>query len=212
MVNSAGPRPVKAGEENPATAGDGLRFLSERRDEVSGADPNQSVDMPAAYITFKRKDNGESLGTYLVSTWWSDYWISRFVERPQKVEVDGKTYEVFLRFQRSYKPYTITLKEFRHDLYPGTEIPKNFSSRVELNDPSAGVQREALIYMNEPMRHAGETFYQSGWIPGDKGTILQVVYNPGAILPYISCTLVTLGLLVHFGITLVGFLKKRAAL
>jgi hypothetical protein len=38
-----------------------------------------------------------------------------------------------------------------------------------------------------------------------------VVENPGWLLPYISCVLVTLGLLIHFGITLRRSLKRREA-
>ena len=33
--------------------------------------------------------------------------------------------------------------------------------------------------MNNPLRYNGETFYQSSYLPGDGGTILQVVRNPG---------------------------------
>ena len=51
---------------------------------------------------------------------------------------------------------------------------------------------------------------QQGFLPGDKGTILQVVRNPGWLMPYVSCTLVTLGMLLHFGLQLVTFLVRRA--
>jgi len=40
--------------------------------------------------------------------------------RDQRVTVGGKTYDVSLRFKRTYKPYTVHLIEFRHDLYEGT--------------------------------------------------------------------------------------------
>jgi hypothetical protein len=43
-------------------------------------------------------------------------------------------------------------------------------------------------------------------------TSLQVVRNPGWTLPYISCALVALGMLVHFGLHLVQFLMRRLAL
>ena len=44
-----------------------------------------------------------------------------------------------------------------------------------------------------------------------KDTILQVVRNPGWLLPYFSCGLVTLGMMIHFGINLVGFLRRKLA-
>ena len=41
--------------------------------------------------------------------------------------------------------------------------------------------------------------------------MLQVVRNPGWLLPYLSCTMVTLGMLVHFGIRLAGPLRRKIA-
>ena len=43
------------------------------------------------------------------------------------------------------------------------------------------------------------------------GGSLQVMRNPGWLLPYLACGLMTVGLLVQFGIHLTGFFRKRAA-
>lgn len=187
------------GKTNLATTSVGLALLAEDRPEVSGADPKQPNNVVSAYITFKRKDNGQSLGTYLLS-----YYLST----PQKVNVDGKTYHVHLRLKRSYKPFTLHLLEFRHDRYVGTGTAKNYESRVRLVDPTTSENREVRIYMNNPLHYRGETFYQSGVLPGDAGTILQVVRNPGQLLPYVSCCMVILGMLLHFGERLGSFLGR----
>ena len=42
--------------------------------------------------------------------------------RGQTVTVDGKTYALDLRFTRYYKPYTIKLKKFTHEIIPGTDL------------------------------------------------------------------------------------------
>ncbi len=68
-----------------------------------------------------------------------------------------------------------------------------------------------LIYMNNPLRYRGETFYQASFKPGDGGTVLQVVRNPGWLLPYIACTLGALGMLIHFGMHLTRFVNRRRA-
>jgi hypothetical protein len=103
------------------------------------------------------------------------------------------------------------LIDFRHDRYIGTNTPKNYSSQIQLVDPSHNENREALIYMNNPLRYRGETFYQASFKSGDTGTILQVVRNPGWLLPYIACTVGAIGMLLHFGMSLSKFLKKRTA-
>ena len=114
-----------------------------------------------------------------------------------------------LRPARYYKPYSVTLQKFTHEKYAGTEIPKNFSSKVTLIDPERSVDRDVLIYMNHPLRYRGETFYQAGFQPDDSATILQVVHNPTFIAPYVACVIVAAGLLVQFGFHLVGFSRQR---
>jgi len=40
---------------------------------------------------------------------------------------------------------------------------------------------------------------------------LQVVTNPGWLLPYVSCAMVTLGLLIHFGMRLAAPIRRNVA-
>jgi hypothetical protein len=143
---------------------------------------------------------GRSYGTWLASNG---------IGAPQSFIHEGRTYTLGIHNRRYYLPYSITLKKFSHDVYPGTEIPKNFSSLVHISDPARGEERDVLISMNQPLRYDGRAFYQASFGKGDQLSILQVVKNPGWLLPYISCTLITLGLLIHFGITLRRSMRKR---
>jgi hypothetical protein len=207
MVNSV--IDVKPKETAPADAGYGARVRAEARKEVAGTDTKQQIDVPSAYLTLRPKTGGEPLGTYLVSQWFG----VKFELPPQPVRVGGKSYGIDLRFRREYKPFQLRLIEFRFDRYPGTDIPMNYSSLVRLTDPESKEDRQVLIRMNEPLRHRGETFYQSSFDEAtEKTTILQVVRNPGAVLPYVSCGLVMVGMLFHFGLHLVGFLGRRVTL
>src|SRR5208282_6447515 len=87
--------------------------------------------------------------------------------------------------------------------------PSNFSSRIHLNDPRRGEDRDVLIRMNSPLRYGGETYYQASFEPGDKVSILQVVHNPAAVVPYVACSLMAIGLLAQFLTHLFGFARKR---
>jgi len=175
-----------------------------------------NVDLLPQPVTYKQDERnipgalieliaGEgSLGTWAVS---ADPRMP-----PQRLEHAGRTYTVGLRFERAYKNFTLTLLKFSHDRYSGTEIPKNFSSRIRLNTADGRDDREVLIYMNNPLRYAGFTFYQASFEPGnDKVTILQVVRNPSWLIPYIACSLMTLGLIWQFAIHLFAFIGKRRA-
>jgi len=155
-------------------------------------------DMPSALVELVAPQG--SLGTVLVSS---------FLSRPREVSCDGRHFELSLRPQRFYKPFSLRLLEFKHDRYPGTDIPKNFSSRVRLQVPGSGEDREVLIKMNTPLRFKGETFYQASFDPDDQGSVLQVVHNPSWLTPYFSCLLVGGGLVVQFLSHLVKFAAKR---
>ena len=115
-----------------------------------------------------------------------------------------------LRPARHYMPFSLQLMKFNHSVYDGTDIPKDFSSRVRLVRPATGEEREALIYMNNPLRYAGETFYQASFDRDDAGTVLQVVRNPSWLTPYFSCALIGAGMAVQFVSHLITFLKRRA--
>lgn len=195
-------------DDNPATVGVGLRRLALWKPETTGVDTEQSVEAPAAYVTIKDRRTRKNLGTFLVSTHFT------FLEMPpEEVTVDGKTYGISLRQQREYRSYQLQLIEFRHDKYTGTDIAKNYSSKVRLIDPSMNENRVVDIYMNNPLRYRGDTLFQADLHPLAKGTVLQVVHNRAWnwawTLPYISCAVVTFGMLVHFGMHLFGFLKRR---
>ncbi len=200
-INSTilGPMQRTAGMPEPkASAGRGVGLTLQPMPPASGV--QNAVDIPSAYVTVL--ENGKSLGTYLLS-------LHPAVAGPQQITLaDGRELWLELRNQRYLKPYQITLLEFRHDRYPGTEIPRNFSSRVRLVDPEMGIDREELIKMNHPLRHRGETFYQASF-DGDSVSILQVVRNPAMYVPYIACAIGSLGLVLQSGLSLQRVLKKR---
>lgn len=154
---------------------------------------------PAAYVELLGPDG--SLGTWLLSTQLPSI---------QTFNYAGRAWRIGFRVQREYVPFSLTLLKFRFDRYPGTEIAKNFSSQVRITAEGKN-DREVLIYMNNPLRYEGLTFYQAGYDPDEHGTILQVVHNPSWRLPYIACSMMALGLVLQFGLHLAGFLRKRRA-
>jgi hypothetical protein len=156
-------------------------------------------NMPTAILEIE-SDQGKT-GTFTVSTW----------TEPSKFSYKGRQYELAMRPTRYYKPYSVELIDFTHEVYKGTEKPKNFASRVRVVRPDTGENREVLIYMNNPLRYAGETYYQGSFEPGDTVTILQVVRNPSRLTPYIACALVGAGLLIQFLSHLITFSRKKAA-
>jgi ABC-type transport system involved in cytochrome c biogenesis permease subunit len=190
-----------AAAPNPATAGFGRARVAVELPPATGVGEDaERVDMPSGYVELFSKPSGQSMGVYLVSSLLND----------QTVEVDGKTYDLSLRFKRIYHPYSLTLKDFKFERYTGTNTPKDYSSLVVLRDPTRGIDREVLIWMNNPLRYAGTTFYQSSFDrTTERTTILQAVTNPTWMTPYVACMLVLVGMTAHFGTMLFGFLTRH---
>jgi len=190
--------PVQPGGEALATAGSMKALKVVGLPPVSGTE-SERIDVPSAFVALSK--DGKDLGTYLAS----------MQTRPERVEVDGKVYELSLRFKRLYKPYSVTLIKFSHDRFVGTDMARNFSALIRLQDPRNNENRQVLIKMNSPLRYGGETFYQASFDKGsDKTTILEVVDNPGWLVPYAACVIGAIGMMFHFGLALFNFLRKRS--
>ncbi len=195
-------------------------------------------NVPTALIEIEAGDYVPiSLGDWIVSGWTADAGMIESVQQnyarmagaslanqivgkltsPQSVFVGGKKFTFTLRPVRNYLPFTLTLLKATHTVYDGTDIPKDFRSRLQLKNSRTGDNREVEIFMNAPLRYAGLTFYQyqmnAGQMAQQAGmtpeSVLQVVRNPSWLTPYLGCALVAAGLIVQFLFHLVGFMKKR---
>jgi hypothetical protein len=158
------------------------------------------INQPAAFVEIITSEG--TLGTWVVSP---------LIGMAQSFNYQGHQWELALRLQRHYQPFSLNLLKVTHEVYPGTEIPKNFASRVRLKDEAGHDDREVVIYMNNPLRHGGLTFYQYQMNAAGKMSAFQVVRNPGWLLPYIACIMMGIGLLIQFGLSLTGFIRKRSA-
>jgi ResB-like family len=188
-----------------ADRGPGSQVIVQSLPRATGPDEQNVVSAAVEIIPFSPANGapGESLGTWLVSD---------ALGAPQEFSWMNRTWRLMMRPARYYKPYSVTLQKFTHERYAGTEIPKNFASRIALIDPDRAISRDVLIYMNHPLRYRGETFYQAGFQKDDAASILQVVHNPSFLAPYVACVIVAAGLLVQFGYHLVGFARRRASM
>jgi hypothetical protein len=184
----------------PATNGFGPRVVMTPLPETRKADER---NMPSAILELIGPQG--TLGTWLVST---------ILNEPQTFSIGDKIWRVAFRWQRQYLPYAIKLLSVKHDVYPGTDIPKDYQSRVRIENPASGENREVDIYMNNPLRYQGLTYYQSQ-MSGEEingrpdSSVLQVVHNPGWLTPYVGCVLVGGGMVIQFLMHLVGFISKR---
>ena len=97
-----------------------------------------------------------------------------------------------------------------HEKYEGTQTPKDVASRIHLVNEGDDVDRELRIWMNNPLRYAKRTFYQSGYLPDDSGTVLQVVRNDTWMIPYLSCMIAFVGMAAQFIQSLTRYIRRDA--
>lgn len=171
--------------------------------EINSFSSDDQRDLRTAVVEVV--NNGNSVGTWFVSNVFEE----RFPQ--QEFVIDGQRYAIGMRYKRTYLPYTITLLEFNHDRYPGTNIPSNFSSRVLVEHSQRDESKEVMIFMNNPLRYEGKTFYQASFAKQDTASMFQVVENPSWLVPYIACLLVSIGLFYQFtvaGYRMAGRIKK----
>ncbi len=219
-------------QNGPPLAPNGIatNFDFFKKDDVKTTDER---NIPTVLLEFRAPSG--SLGTWVVSDWAGDPALAAAVRdgyaqmggmaqkiaselvAPQSIVVDGKTYTFTMRPARVMHPFSLTLLKATHTVYPGTDIPKDFRSRVRIDNRQTGEQREVEISMNHPLRYGGYTFYQfqmdAGQLAEQAGrtptSVLSVVRNPSWLTPYIGCAMVGAGLVFQFLFHLIGFVTKQ---
>ena len=193
-------------DEKGTTTGLGAFAVAEEKDPVTGMD--DAHDMSAIGISLLDRSTGKELHTLLCA---QDVSETRTVPIAEQATVDSKDYQFYLRFQRNYKNYEVELLDVSRTNYVGTATPRDYRSQIVIRDKETGQADEFALWMNNPLRYKGETFYQSGYneLPdGTEMTTLSVVRNTGWMLPYIACMIVAVGMFAQFGLTLGRYLSR----
>lgn len=209
--------PITEGEENPATTGRGLSLTAKRLRPL-GAAIMDDRNISAAYVQVIDRETDEPVETVMLSQQINDLaqlTASLQSDEYETVTIDGKPFQLAIRFRQQRKPYEVHLKDVERINYSGTETARDYSSRIVITDRESGESQEGKTWMNNPIRYRGETFYQSRYnkIPLKDGEViettgLQVVENAGWVIPYVSCMMVFWGMFAHFGGTFLGFASR----
>ena len=96
-------------------------------------------------------------------------------------------------------PFSIYLKKFILDKYPGTNSASSYASEVVLRDSKNNVDMDFRIFMNNILNYGGYRFFQSSFDKDEKGTYLSVNHDYwGTLVSYIGYGLLTIGLILTF--------------
>lgn len=114
----------------------------------------------------------------------------------ERVSVGGLDFDFQYGSKVLELPFSVKLNDFNAERYPGTETGYSaFSSQVTIIDKEAE-DFDYKIYMNNILDHKGYRFFQSGFDPDEKGTILSVNHDYwGTWFTYLGYFLLYFGLM-----------------
>ncbi|RDU71126.1 cytochrome c biogenesis protein [Helicobacter brantae] len=90
-------------------------------------------------------------------------------------------------------PFSIALKDFQLDRYPGSMSPSSYASEVVVIDDVQKIEKPFRIFMNNVLDYGDYRFFQSSYDRDEQGTILSVNNDPGKNLTYIGYAILILG-------------------
>ncbi|MEZ4918989.1 MAG: cytochrome c biogenesis protein CcsA [Saprospiraceae bacterium] len=119
--------------------------------------------------------------------------------RPRVVSGGNTQLAVSYGSRKIQVPFSIGLRDFILEKYPGTENASSYASEVTLSDPRNNHQEDYRIFMNNILTYDGYRFFQSSFDPDELGTYLSVNHDFwGTLISYIGYALLTLGMLLTF--------------
>ncbi len=94
-------------------------------------------------------------------------------------------------------PFSITLRDFQLDRYPGSNSPSSYASEITLTDNETKKVTPFRIYMNNILNYRGYRFFQSSYDNDEQGTILSVNKDYwGTMITYFGYLLMLIGMVL----------------
>jgi hypothetical protein len=129
------------------------------------------------------------------------FWITN--DRPLEFVHNDEKLIVQLKKKTLNLPFALTLSEFKMDKDPGTNNPASYESFVkifDINTNSRGASHH--VYMNNPMKYLGFTFYQASYFPLDEaqttyGSVLSANVDQGRFFKYLGALFLVFGSIWH---------------
>lgn len=110
--------------------------------------------------------------------------------------IGDKNFSIGFGSVKYLTPFSIQLRDFQMDRYPGSNSPSSFASEITVI-PEKEAPFDKRIYMNHVLDYQGYRMFQSGFDPDEQGTRLSVNHDViGTIITYIGYVLLFLGLIV----------------
>jgi cytochrome c-type biogenesis protein CcsB len=119
--------------------------------------------------------------------------------QPTQVSLGGADFSIAYGSKLIELPFSVFLRDFQLERYPGSMSPSSFASEVTVIDPSKNVEMPYRIFMNNILNYGGYRFFQSSYDKDEKGTILSANHDFwGTLITYIGYAIMAGGLIFNF--------------
>ena len=119
------------------------------------------------------------------------------ISQPGTCELNGMKVSVSYGMLQHVLPFSITLRSFQLDRYPGSNSPSSYASEITLTDTELKSERPFRIFMNNILNYRGYRFFQSSYDPDEKGTVLSVSHDYwGTFISYMGYFFMALGMIL----------------
>ena len=122
-------------------------------------------------------------------------------QAPVRLNLDGREIIFQVGKKTAKLPFEFVLDRFKMEKDPGTNRPASFESFVKvLSDQGA---QKHHIFMNNPLKKDGLTFYQASYSQDEEGrysSTLSVNLDPGRPIKYLGSLFLVLGAIGHYNL------------
>jgi len=92
-------------------------------------------------------------------------------------------------------PFSIHLRQFKLERYPGSNSPSSYASEITVIDKEKNTNFPFRIYMNHILNYRSYRFFQASYDTDEQGTILSVNHDYwGTLVSYLGYLLLAIGM------------------
>ena len=140
--------------------------------------------------------------------------LARVEGQPVQGSIGDLQYTITYGSRKIQVPFSLFLKDFEVERYPGSNSPSSFASQVILLDKELNIQEERRIYMNNVLKHRGYRFYQASYDTDEMGSVLSVNKDwTGTFVTYLGYLVLIAGMVVALFVpgTRFAMIAKKSA-
>ncbi len=115
------------------------------------------------------------------------------IQGPKTIAVNGLNFTIKYGSKAIKTPFSLRLRDFELERYPGTNAPSSYASEVTVLDTDKTF--DYRIFMNHVLDYKGYRFFQASYDKDEKGTVLSVNHDYwGTLITYFGYFLMGLGM------------------